>query len=138
MSITLYVQRHGEVGNATLGTLTACGVATILPQIHTLEDRWRENAKGVSCIPAGTYRAVPHGWKTTEAVKFKKVWRLLDVPKRDAILIHAGNSDADTEGCILVGMKKAGDRIVESVKALDLLRQSIGEQSMTVVVRDYK
>lgn len=138
MSITLIVQRHGEAGNATMGTLVVCGTKELLPQIHTLEDRWRQNAQRVSCIPAGTYRAVPHGWKPTDPVKFKRVWRLLNVPGRDAILIHAGNTDADTLGCILVGMAKDGSRIVESRKALDLLRDAIGEQSITVVVRDYR
>lgn len=120
-----------------MGTLTVCG-ARDLPQIFTLEDRWRANAAGVSCIPGGTYRAVPHGWKTTEPVRFKRVWRLLDVPKREAILIHAGNTDVDTHGCILVGLSRRPGMVLESRKALDLLREAIGERSFTIVVRDWK
>lgn len=53
------------------------------------------------CIPPGTYEI-----KLTYSFKMKKILpELLDVPKRYGIRIHAGNTDRDTEGCILPGKR---------------------------------
>lgn len=65
---------------------------------HTCEDAWEDNARMVSCIPAGTYKCVRR-----ESPKYGHHWHVLGVPKRDLILIHAGNTPEDTNGCILVG-----------------------------------
>lgn len=37
--------------------------------------------------------------------KFGRTWQVKDVPGRDQILIHAGNTQKDTHGCILVGLQ---------------------------------
>lgn len=73
----------------------------------TLEDRVREirtrNDKiaGYTAIPAGKYRIL---W--TYSYKFKRYCPELEqVPWFSAIRIHAGNTAADTAGCILVGQK---------------------------------
>jgi hypothetical protein len=70
------------------------------PQCWTLEDPDNNNAKQVSCIPEGAYKVGPHSGQ-----KYQDVWILKDVPGRDAILIHNGNTIRDTQGCILVGAK---------------------------------
>lgn len=46
--------------------------------------------------------------------KFKMKLPRLEVEGRSGILIHAGNSYIDTEGCILVGTYTGGDRIWNS------------------------
>jgi hypothetical protein len=67
--------------------------------LHTLEDAWKENARMVSCIPPGTYRVVL-AWSD----RYQRIMpRLREVPGRDNILIHSGNTHEDTTGCILVG-----------------------------------
>lgn len=128
----LVLDRLYTFGNATIGALTVPGLSHPL---MTLEDLWRDNLPRVSCIPAGTYSCGPHGWKG-EPVKYKQVWVVKKVPGRSAILIHAGNSDADTSGCILVGMRARYGRLLHSKVAIDLVRQVIGQQEFVLQIND--
>lgn len=89
---------------------------------YTCEDPWRDNKVGESCIPPAWYKV-----KKYSGTKYKDVWQVQKVPKRTAILIHNGNTQKDTEGCILVGdafmiggKKTIG--VTNSVKTLDELR----------------
>lgn len=60
---------------------------------------------GRLCIPAGRYRVA---W--TMSARFGHMAPLLlDVPGRRGIRIHAGNTEVDTEGCILPGLHVAAD-----------------------------
>lgn len=68
----------------------------------TCEDDWRNNERGQSCIPTGTYtleRTIyhKHGYPTFEVT---------GVPGRSRILIHPGNTEEDVEGCILLGVRR--------------------------------
>ncbi len=67
--------------------------------LYTLEDPWRANAVGVSCIPDGVYRCRPRRFHRGgyDAVE------ITGVPGRSQILIHRGNTADDVTGCILVG-----------------------------------
>lgn len=56
-------------------------------------------------IPVGTY---PLLWGMSPRLHTMTP-RLGNVPGRDGILIHAGNTIHDTEGCILVGAKYTKD-----------------------------
>lgn len=86
--------RVSQSAQGTFGVLLING----LPFCVTCEEPWKNNQKGVSCIPAGRYLCKKHS-----GPRFKDVWQLMDVPGRSAVLIHNGNTTADTEGCILVG-----------------------------------
>lgn len=72
----------------------------------TLECPDEQNAPFISCIPEGTYTLAPYSSK-----KYTDVFQLLDVPNRTYILIHAGNTVDDTQGCILVGNSHASSSI---------------------------
>jgi hypothetical protein len=95
----------------TTGSLLA-GDSALL----TLELPWRNNATNASCIPPGSYRCVI-AWSH----RYQRLMpRLLDVPSRDGILIHPGNTTADTDGCILIGtMRGVGGSLLYSRKAFD-------------------
>lgn len=63
---------------------------------NTIELPWLNNARSKSCIPLGKYLA-----RRVKSRKFGPTF-LVDVPGRSGILFHAGNSVADTRGCILL------------------------------------
>ena len=66
-----------------------------------LELPWRENKRRVSCIPDGTYKAIKHNSPT-----FGKSFWIKDVHERSEILIHVGNYNKDTLGCLLPGQER--------------------------------
>lgn len=78
----------------------------------TLEDPAGE---GKGPIPAGTYRV-----RLTYSGRFQCLLpEVLGVPGFTGIRIHAGNTKADTEGCILVGKYQSGEgEIADSRVAL--------------------
>lgn len=92
----LRLVRVSEYNGAT------CGVLCVndSPEFVTLEDAWRDNERMISCIPVGRYKIKKH-----RSPKFGLVYRVEDVPQRDQILFHAGNTHKDTHGCILLGMQ---------------------------------
>ena len=72
-------------------------------------------------IDPGTYSV-----EMTYSPRFNRPLPLLDsVPDRSDIRIHAGNLPGDTEGCILVGLQKGNDMILQSRLALDPLVERI-------------
>jgi hypothetical protein len=91
---SLSLRRVASGMRGTFGVLLMDGD----PICVTCEDPWNDNASGDSCIPPGTYRCVPHN-----GPRFSNVWEVTGVSGRSAILIHNGNSIADTHGCILCG-----------------------------------
>ena len=76
-----------------------------------LEDEYREEKiVGETRIPAGTYSVglrTEGGFHQRYSKRFSDIHRgmlhIRDVPNFEFILIHCGNTDEDTEGCLLVG-----------------------------------
>ena len=96
----------------------------------TLEPTWRDykhgayKMKGCSAIPEGRYPLV-----VTWSPKFEQ-WLplLLNVPKFSGIRIHAGNTPADTEGCILVGENRLKGQVLDSRRTLSLLKRRLAQR----------
>lgn len=120
---TARIYRNPSTDNGTFGILWFEGK----PLCLTLERPWDNNRPKTSCIPPGLYHCIPHS-----GAKFKHVWELQDVPGRSAILIHAGNTIADIEGCLLIGRYisqfPSGPGISESQKTLAMLRGVLPER----------
>lgn len=92
---------------STLGELSVDGKFLC----YTLEDCVRkEKIKGQTAIPAGRYRVV-----VTWSQRFQRYLPLvLNVPNFEGVRIHTGNTDKDTEGCILVGQLRGIDSVGQS------------------------
>lgn len=78
---------------------------------------WTRGLKiyGETAIPYGRYEVI-----TNYSNRFKRVMPLLlNVPDYEGIRIHAGNTDANTYGCLLVGYTKRDNYIGESKKAFE-------------------
>ena len=73
--------------------------------------------KGKTAIPTGTYDVI-----INRSNRFKRrLPLLLNVPGYEGVRIHPGNTAADTEGCILVGVYRTVDLVGNSRMAFNKL-----------------
>lgn len=128
----LRLERFGFTPRSTLGRLFIDDQPK--PFCFTLEDVDRNmsqdmpldilehlKVKGETAIPYGEYKLV-----MDFSNRFGKVMpHILDVPAFTGIRIHAGNTDKDTEGCVLVGKTPGMDFIGQSRLAYDELHELI-------------
>jgi len=94
---------HGMFGMLRINKKLFCAV---------LEPPDRANAPFRSCIPAGQYLC-----RRDQSPKFGETFVVTEVPGRSDIKFHAGNTVADTAGCMLLGeypAKLRGDRQVKN------------------------
>ncbi len=94
----ILVERFDSGSNDTLGRVYVDGVL----KCFSIEDEKRAvKVKGDTRIPQGTYKVCfydspSHG---------KKSLMIQNVPNFDKILIHTGNTEDDTAGCLIVGKR---------------------------------
>lgn len=128
--IKVLVKRIAKKTKYTIGKLFINGVF----YANTLEDTDRgltqnmsedeiksKKIYGETAIPTGTYKIdmgtispkfKNHSW----AKPYKgKIPRLINVKGFDGVLIHPGNSDQDTFGCLLVGKNDVVGKVTNSV-----------------------
>lgn len=128
--IKVLVKRIAKKTKYTIGKLFINGVF----YANTLEDADRgltqnmsedeiksKKIYGETAIPTGTYKID----MSTISPKFKnhswakpykgKIPRLINVKGFDGVLIHPGNSDQDTFGCLLVGKNDVVGKVTNSV-----------------------
>ena len=105
----LYKGDHSIMGEMTVDGIFEC---------FTLEDLERPvKIKGETAIPKGTYKVI-----INESNRFKRqLPLLLNVPGFEGVRIHSGNTNHDTEGCILVGQTRNKEYVGRSRKAFDKL-----------------
>lgn len=101
-----FLLRQAESDEGTFGTLRVYESGALLFSCFTGELPNRDNRQGLSRIPMGSYKCQP--WHSK---KYPNHYNVMDVPGREAILIHTGNFCGDRTlgyktnvlGCILVG-----------------------------------
>jgi hypothetical protein len=112
MQIT--IKRLHKTDKSTIGELLIDGIF----ECYTLEDIERPvKIKAETAISKGTYKVI-----INQSNRFKRLMPLLlNVPNFEGVRIHAGNTNHDTEGCILVGRTRSKDFIGQSRKAYEKL-----------------
>lgn len=104
------LQRFSDNKDSTLGWLFKKGVMTPF-QCYTLEDEFRTSKiSGETRIPAGVYPLVLQKIETPKTVAYRQKYPwfndhiMIDrVPGFIGIYIHIGNTDSDSDGCVLLG-----------------------------------
>ena len=90
--------------------------------------------KGQTAIPTGEYLITK-----TFSTRFKRNMYLLNnVPGFEGIRIHSGNTEKDTEGCLILGKNKAVGKVLESrdtVNAFEkILDKVLSKEQICIVV----
>jgi len=96
------VKRFEFQNTHTIGKMYIDGVY----ECYTLEDVVRNGSKviGKTAIPTGEYKVI-----IDSSVRFKQdMPHILNVPNFTGVRIHAGNTSAHTDGCILLGTTWSG------------------------------
>lgn len=97
---------------------------------ETLELAWRDNQRGISCIPEGTYECKA----AHSPSRGYSVYWLQNVPGRKDVQIHIGNFPEDIRGCILVGKKRGKNSVLSSRVAFDDFMDRMGGEDFTLEI----
>ena len=123
---------------------------------YTLEDEARAlKVRGETRVPAGTYKIELRkegGFHERYTKKYPGLRRgmlhVTDVPNFEYILIHTGNTDEHTAGCLLVGDSQENNQLLpdgfigKSVNAYKRIYPSIAKaikngEEVTITYQDY-
>lgn len=115
--MNLDLVRCGLGDDSTLGKLFIEGAR----QCFTLEDERRtKKVLGETCIPEGEYPVhlrTEGGFHQRYKNAFPDIHKgmlwIRNVPGFEFVLLHCGNTEEDTAGCVLVGLKPQIDRAGE-------------------------
>lgn len=103
-----------------------------LRQEMTLQEILRIKVPGQTAIPYGTYRVL-----LSFSEKFERSLPFLqDVPGFAGIMIHTGNTEKDSRGCIIVGENKAKGMVLNSKKTMEkLLARLRGQTNIEITIK---
>jgi len=132
--VNLLIIRDTFTEKSTIGRLFINGESFC----DTLENPWIDNQRSISCIPKGNYK-VRLRLARESATRDYLHLLVQDVPNRDWILFHRGNTAKDTRGCILVGNGREQDIVENSRLAMDLVMQEIiylGGENINLIIKN--
>lgn len=150
----IYTCRDYTIGNLYINDKYFCDTLEDtdrgLDQAMPIEKIKQLKIKDKTAIPTGTYNILMNvvSPKYSKRQYYMdlckgKVPRLTSVPGYDGVLIHVGNTAADTSGCILVGLNKAKGKVLSSriifEKLYPILKEASnkGEKITLTIERDY-
>lgn len=98
-------------------------------------DNGEQKIKGKTAIPYGTYEI-----KWTYSPRFKKYTpQLMNVPSFEGIRVHAGNTSADTEGCLILGENKQVGKVLNSRATINkfypIIKEACSNGKVTIEIK---
>lgn len=98
-------------------------------------DDGEQKVKGKTAIPYGTYEI-----KWTYSPRFKKYTpQLMNVPSFEGIRVHAGNTSADTEGCLILGENKQVGKVLNSRATINkfypIIKEACSNGKVTIEIK---
>jgi len=117
----LKVLRFSSQEDSTSGLLFLDGDLGLKFLCYTLEDEKRAlKVRGETRVPAGTYKielrtegGFHNKYKNKYGRFHKGMLHVTNVPNFEYILIHTGNTDEHTAGCLLVGDSQENNNIIK-------------------------
>lgn len=96
----------------------------------TVSEISKIKVKKETAIPTGTYKVT-----ITYSNRFKKNMPLINNVKGfEGIRIHSGNTDKDTEGCILVGQNKVVGQVINSQTTYKVLYNKLLKDTNNLII----
>ena len=98
-------------------------------------DNVEKKVHSKTAIPYGTYEI-----KWTYSPRFKKYTpQLINVPSFEGIRIHAGNTSADTEGCLILGENKQVGKVLNSRATINkfypIIKEACSKGKVTIEIK---
>lgn len=98
-------------------------------------DNGEKKIHSKTAIPYGTYEI-----KWTYSPRFKKYTpQLMNVPSFEGIRIHAGNTSADTEGCLILGKNKQVGKVLNSRDTINkfypIIKKACSNGKVTIEIK---
>lgn len=98
-------------------------------------DNGEKKVHAKTAIPYGIYEI-----KWTYSPRFKKYTpQLMSVPSFEGIRIHAGNTSADTEGCLLLGENKQVGKVINSRATINkfypIIKEACSNGKVTIEIK---
>lgn len=98
-------------------------------------DNGEKKVHSKTAIPYGIYEI-----KWTYSPRFKKYTpQLMNVPSFEGIRIHAGNTSADTEGCLILGKNKQVGKVLNSRDTINkfypIIKEACSNGKVTIEVK---
>lgn len=98
-------------------------------------DNGEKKIHSKTAIPYGIYEI-----KWTYSPRFKKYTpQLMNVPSFEGIRIHAGNTSADTEGCLILGENKQVGKVLNSRDTINkfypIIKEACSNGKVTIEIK---
>lgn len=98
-------------------------------------DNGEKKVHSKTAIPYGIYEI-----KWTYSSRFKKYTpQLMNVPSFEGIRIHAGNTSADTEGCLILGKNKQVGKVLNSRATINkfypIIKEACSNGKVTIEIK---
>lgn len=145
--MNIIVKRVAKKASYTIGKMYINGIYFCdtcedadrgLTQYMSLAEIKRKKIYSRTAIPTGTYNVTMNviSPRFSKRDFYKKncdggrVPRLLNVPGFDGVLIHVGNSAADSNGCLLVGKNSQVGKVLNSTNTFLALYKKLKEANL--------